>query len=1494
MCAPFSFNMAQVKKFQQGGSTVELFDIGGRNVNKNDFIYLAKKNWNTFKSNYNISGDDEVSANDAFDKIIQGIEKGDISSMSKNGELIDKTGELSNSSQPNDPYGKAAQFLWELSTGMDTQREADKKKGIKFEDTRGALGNIINNNFYGGNYTGSDQDIKLWLNQDEVDGNGVRSRVKRMNTLAGYLERLKSDIDTQNIDYEGSKYKDKNDRITHINDAINLLKKGEYNDNVIRALMDVGDMTSAQAMSWLADGTEQPTQSTEQGAQPTREEAIKAQAQAYMTQHPGVSLEDAMRVETARYDSAIKQNQKNVQKEIDDINFNDWYNEIAGDFKPRNFNLMGDQSFNINNYLTQKLNPYGAFGINKNVHALYGKLMSGKNRSFIDYWNSASPSIRRQLRALLEIESNYADNESDGFTQNLQRIGNGIYVLNGYNRYNKGYTWVYDKNSGELRRMKTSDSDILSQANRDWWNNNISIHKNGGIIMARQGVSFAQMIQEDIANSRKAEQKQLQEKAKETGRPQKAIENGSKKANDWGEALDNMDTANKVRFYSGVADLAGAVASFVPGYGNAISLIQGLASDVGRGYADLQDGYSLGEVGTNFAKGLGMTVIGALPLVGTGSKLTKAWKGVRTFVPWVLSVGASVTDVGAAKEAYDKIEAGKGTVDDYMTIVRAMTAVANTTKLGSSTLKARAVKNAANTGKTDIVIQGKKGDIKLTQQQLDQLKTAKTTDEMNQMVRQMGHNDDIAFGRSIRGDLLKPTDNTHFWNQSVKVRQKPVYDFSLIDNNSMYRKGPLSEVGMMSLNVNRPSWLHLPSFGYKPTVVQRTASIQTPVQNPIAPSISTAPPQRPKVHPDNAIRIAQQNLARTRGWYKNGGKLEKIVKKYQAGGNFWDKMREEKEKQQGWNEYTTRPIDETYSLPTYHRENMDAILHPYVALYPENVKQRNTANGGLLNSTSTHTNITGQDVDSVMRNYLKNIGRLRSDIQSYSDNGKYEDINKFLTDYNNDITLVNNSWKNKDVYPYNKRGWSKHNQAHQRLYNSINDPFVGELKYNVNIEDILGSTTAHRVADNYDKKYADLDDLEKQNRIHTVKLNNGSEYQVYKEDDGTLHLLPPKTEPQPTPETPKSEIKPSTVEPQPQNNPTVTKPNQVKPNGFDPTRLGAEALALRTALDTIRTNNLLADRSLKKQLPLKNPNSMVAPTADVYNILANGQQNAGQVATQGRQIQNATANTEQGLLARLEASRNAAKLKQEAGFKADEKRQLYADKAVEVGNYNHAQEVETGNFNNAQLINKKNMDIDILNGRDAANSQVRNALSDKYELELRQRLAKNEAKKDYEEQKAEMKKEQVADMQEQWNQRQAMLLAQYKMKTDKDFVNLSRQYDAAIKANDTAEANKIKKDMEIIQNRYQVDAYNQIGRYSANRYGVNWDDLKLSTTPYSYSTNKYAKGGTFYDNIFKARIDDNRRFDKRILEGIKTTQRAIGDSSAITKAILNKLMNNWK
>lgn len=114
------------------------------------------------------------------------------------------------------------------------------------------------------------------------------------------------------------------------------------------------------------------------------------------------------------------------------------------------------------------------------------------------------------------------------------------------------------------------------------------------------------------------------------------------------------------------------------------------------------------------------------------------------------------------------------------------------------------------------------------------------------------------------------------------------------------------------------------------------------------------------------------------------------------------------------------------------------------------------------------------------------------------------------------------------------------------------------------------------------------------------------------------------------------------------------------------------------------------------------------------------------------------------------------------------------------------------------------------------------------------------------------------------------------MNVDPAYVKARRGYEEAVKNKDTANASKYKADMDVIENKFKVDAYNQMGRYSANRYGVTWNDLQISKDPYSYSmptkkVTKKAKGGTFYDNIFKARIDDNRRFDKRISEGIKTT-----------------------
>jgi hypothetical protein len=60
------------------------------------------------------------------------------------------------------------------------------------------------------------------------------------------------------------------------------------------------------------------------------------------------------------------------------------------------------------------------------------------------------------------------------------------------------------------------------------------------------------------------------------------------------------------------------------------------------------------------------------------------------------------------------------------------------------------------------------------------------------------------------------------------------------------------------------------------------------------------------------------------------------------------------------------------------------------------------------------------------------------------------------------------------------------------------------LGYQDNLENIMGSTMWHRRMDWYEKKFDDLSDLEKQNRIHTIKLSDGNYGYVYKKHDGTI------------------------------------------------------------------------------------------------------------------------------------------------------------------------------------------------------------------------------------------------------------------------------------------------------------------------------------------------------------------------------------------------------
>jgi hypothetical protein len=106
--------------------------------------------------------------------------------------------------------------------------------------------------------------------------------------------------------------------------------------------------------------------------------------------------------------------------------------------------------------------------------------------------------------------------------------------------------------------------------------------------------------------------------------------------------------------------------------------------------------------------------------------------------------------------------------------------------------------------------------------------------------------------------------------------------------------------------------------------------------------------------------------------------------------------------------------------------------------------------------------------------------------------------------YNTDAYSINNFWKTDHVYGENT---GKHAEIFKKLFPS-RSTVKGNLNYNLgyqdNLENVMGSTMWHRRMDWYEKPFEQLTDLEKQNRIHAVKLANGEYGYVYKNHDGSL------------------------------------------------------------------------------------------------------------------------------------------------------------------------------------------------------------------------------------------------------------------------------------------------------------------------------------------------------------------------------------------------------
>lgn len=145
---------------------------------------------------------------------------------------------------------------------------------------------------------------------------------------------------------------------------------------------------------------------------------------------------------------------------------------------------------------------------------------------------------------------------------------------------------------------------------------------------------------------------------------------------------------------------------------------------------------------------------------------------------------------------------------------------------------------------------------------------------------------------------------------------------------------------------------------------------------------------------------------------------------------------------------------------------------------------------GAYNSNQAYTsnqNIIGQDLNTF-----------------YNSDYKGNSLADFVTNYNKNAGIIRSRWDREDI-TYGKDDAREHNQLFRRMFTnrsgSTENPY--DLGYSESTEPIQGSTTWMRRMDRYEKKWQDLTDEEKKNRIHKI----GDLGYVYKEDNGDIGIV---------------------------------------------------------------------------------------------------------------------------------------------------------------------------------------------------------------------------------------------------------------------------------------------------------------------------------------------------------------------------------------------------
>lgn len=234
--------MAELNNTTQTQEPVYL-NYGSNQIDQQAFLDAAANNVQQYVNNQTWSAKRKQKFLNAYSDIMS---KGIIGANNSTGQwAVDLNSNIdldSMDKKDQEMYHEAAYYILQQMKGITPreQQEEEKKSDLPVfnndyftEQFQGYIGNQL----FGGRNWDRNTD---WNVLDEADKYGIRGTNNRAEKLASMLEGYRDSLKEEDLNFEGSPFTDLNDFKTKVNNAIDQLRNGTWDQNDVDALNQIG------------------------------------------------------------------------------------------------------------------------------------------------------------------------------------------------------------------------------------------------------------------------------------------------------------------------------------------------------------------------------------------------------------------------------------------------------------------------------------------------------------------------------------------------------------------------------------------------------------------------------------------------------------------------------------------------------------------------------------------------------------------------------------------------------------------------------------------------------------------------------------------------------------------------------------------------------------------------------------------------------------------------------------------------------------------------------------------------------------------------------------------------------------------------------------------------------------------------------------------------------------------------------------------------------